>query len=291
MLFHELYRLSIAHFLASLLPRVLKTRISRLFYNYNSSFCKGIHLVVPYHPHGSEVTQKIFINTKEFIGWNIFFLGSYERDTNIILSQTVKAGFHVIEAGAHIGSETLLIANFVGGTGKVYAFEPNPMVKRDLNINIQLNNLEKVVEIPECALGENNADIDFFVNQASEPNQGMSSKYKFDSNLFTIKVKQETIDFWVASNSIPKIDYIKMDVQGAELDIISGAQNTIDKYRPIIFTEADESALSDGKNTLELLYDALSDLNYSVFLVCAKGERKHLNKQTLKAGNWIAFPN
>ncbi len=273
----ELRRLSRAKKIVSLLPQRLRFRAAKNLYDYQSASIHGVDLVVPMQDDGAVC----FVNTKDLIGWKIFFFGEYERDTNSVLARYVKPGDTVVEAGANMGSESILIGRLVGA-GQVYCFEPNPYTFERLKINIAINELANV-HAYDYALGEQNGNISFNIYPKGFCNPGMSSKYMETADSKKITVVQKTLDTFVAENNISKVDFIKMDIQGAEMDMLLGAAATIATHKPIIFTEACEPY----NNTREL-YDKLKQQGYDIHLITGDRTEPMRTTAEVKDGNWLA---
>jgi FkbM family methyltransferase len=269
----------------------LRLRICRFIYDYNAPKNKGMNWIIPYKPLSTLSNLNILINTKEFVGWNILFNRYYENETNLIIQEYIKEGDYVVEAGAQIGSETLLIANRVGKTGKTFAFEPNPLMMKRLQINTTLNDFKDRLALFEMALGEQDKDLSFYIKSEETSNQGMSSKYRFDNDLIEINVRQQTLDNWMATQKIPKLDFFKMDVQGAEMDILNGASHTMSTHRPLIFLEADDLILSDTPYSIADLFKKLIHLNYTVYSIQKNGRLRQSSLSNLQGGNWLAIPS
>jgi FkbM family methyltransferase len=164
----------------------------------------------------------------------------------------------------------------------VYGFEPNPYVFERLKINVSINELTNV-KIYEIALGESDTNIQFNIYPKGFCNPGMSSKYMATSITKKIDVVQKTLDTFVAENNITKLDFIKMDIQGAEIDLLNGAKGTISKFKPTIFTEADRFCIN-----MKDLYDKFTSLGYKVYLI---NEDKNVLMPTsndIVEGNWLA---
>lgn len=278
--FTELSWVLLVHCLGKVLPQRLRFRFYKLLYNYESSRYKGVQLIIPYF---ESLNLKFIVFTKYLIDWNVFFFGQYEKETNDLLFEYIKPGQIVIEAGANNGTETLLLSRLVGSTGKVFAFEPVEHIYKTLQLNLAINYCDNVVA-EQKALGESNGELYFNVLSEDFCNQGMASKYDERSADAKVLVQQTSIDSFVTQNNIQSVDFIKMDIQGAEIELLKGAQNTLQKSKPIIFTEATEDFFS-----IEKLFQTLSASGYAVYLIKPKGlERMSLD--SLMEGNWLAKP-
>jgi len=136
-----------------------------------------------------------------------------------------KPGDVVLDCGACIGEISTIFAGYVGDKGEVHLFDPIPLHARFCTLQASLNPiLTDVFHINTLAVGEKT----FKVNLGT----------KIDNNKIEpgkIKIEQfDTIslDDYVSSNSITKVDFIKMDVEGAETDAINGAKQILKKYKP-----------------------------------------------------------
>ncbi len=275
--FHkELSKLSRAKKIISILPQRARFRVAKSLYDYESDEIHGIDIVTPLQQDG----LVCFVSTKDLIGWKIFFFGEYETGTNKILASYLKPGDTVIEAGANMGSETLLISRLVG-PGHVYAFEPNPYTFERLKINISINELRNVTA-SDVALGESNSNIQFNIYPRDFCNSGMSSKYMETSKTRKIDVVQKTLDTFVLENGINSIDFIKMDIQGAEMDMITGAAETLARFKPTIFTEACEPY-----NDTRQLFETLKGYGYEIYLIGENATTLMSTVSDVKDGNWL----
>lgn len=139
----------------------------------------------------------------------------------------LKKGDWVIDAGANIGMFSLFASKKVGDKGKVFSFEPVPETQKLLKRNIELNGIKNIEVIP-FALGEKKGELNFSIFPESlECSSGF-----FDNEGSREKVSQITLDEFVEENKIPKIDFIKSDVEGMERNLLMGAKNTIKKFKP-----------------------------------------------------------
>jgi len=129
----------------------------------------------------------------------------------------------VISAGGLYGETAIWFADKVGPNGKVFSFEP---LKKNIKIfkdNIIKNNLTDIITIVDKGLWDKNETINFNLYDPDDP---------FNSN--GEKIQGVTLDHFVEKNKIDKIDFIKMDIEGAELTALKGAEVTIKKFKPIL---------------------------------------------------------
>lgn len=141
----------------------------------------------------------------------------------------VEKGDYVIDAGACWGDTTMYFAHEVGEKGKVFAFEFIPSnleaTKQNINCNPQLKHRVKLIENPIWSISNNKLYyVDWGPGSRVTPDK---EKYQYQGTCETL-----SIDDFVAQNKIDKIDFIKMDIEGAELDALKGAENTLKKFRP-----------------------------------------------------------
>jgi FkbM family methyltransferase len=162
------------------------------------------------------------------LGINIdFIIRQYEFNRESIHIQAEKGEF-VIDAGGCYGDTALYFANKVGNNGKVFVFEFIPD-----NINILLRNIglnseyQSVIELVDRPLSHT-SDQDVFY-MANGPASRVSFS-KFDG--FTGQIKTISIDDFVHMRQLEKVDFIKMDIEGAETDALRGSIDTIIKYKP-----------------------------------------------------------
>ncbi len=166
----------------------------------------------------------------------------------LLANACLKEGSIAIDAGAHVGYFSRYFSSLVGATGLVYAIEPNPyicsFVRKYLKPPIQL--------IEKAAASESNQEILLFVHpytlaQNTTVRPEWMNKYKGPFKLTTKKVKTIAIDDLVFKTSL---DFIKIDVEGHEEDLLKGARQTIDKFNPVVVFEY---GLSEESTQLRLL--------------------------------------
>jgi FkbM family methyltransferase len=154
------------------------------------------------------------------------WLGSYEYDKRKAFERTVAEGSVVYDIGANVGFYTLLASVLVGPKGKVFAFEPVPRNLRYLKQHLRINGI-KNVSVIEAAV----ADRDGMAQFDTGPNASMGHLAADGS----LTVRTLTLDGMVAKGELPPPDYLKIDVEGAELLVLSGAAFLLENTRPTVF--------------------------------------------------------
>ncbi len=151
---------------------------------------------------------------------DIFTYGVYEQ----IPEFKSRPGDVVIDAGANIGFFAMRAGAQVGPTGKVYAFEPNPKAFELLRRNVEQNGLHWVECIP-AALSDRAGEIRF-ESDSRASSCGRLLRDDEGSTAETTTVRCTTLDAFVRERGIKRIHLIKMDTEGAEVDIVKGAMET-----------------------------------------------------------------
>lgn len=167
----------------------------------------------------------------------------------------------VFDIGAHIGLVSLPASQVVAG--KIYAFEPAEANLRHLRNHISYNHSDNI-EIHTCLVGaETQSNIEFFEQQKAT---GMNSRVvKKNHHLYHKTLRDQTTldDFSLSRNLIP--DVIKVDVEGAEYDVLMGAQNILLKHNPIIYLSIHPKELSLMGHSVDQVIHFLNELNYYAY--------------------------
>jgi FkbM family methyltransferase len=160
------------------------------------------------------------------------FLGYEEKDANMMLKLVPERSV-VLDVGANMGWYSLLLARQVKDC-RIHAFEPIPKTYSFLTQNIALNQIENVTA-HHFGLSNERKDLTFYFYPEGSGNASSANlSERSDAELVTCHV--ERLDDFVQENNLC-IDFIKCDVEGAELFAFQGALKTLQKDQPIVFTE------------------------------------------------------
>lgn len=185
-----------------------------------------------YHPGGLKFI--IDILDKRNVPLETFNFNYYEKDDSEMIFRMIHPGSHIIDIGANIGWYTIHMASMLE-KGSIQCFEPVPETHRKLKANIELNKLQNIT-INNIALSEKKQTLTFYF----DPKQsGSSSSQNITENADIEKLELESITFdeYADSRQIAQIDFVKCDVEGAELFVFQGAVKTLEKHKPVVFTE------------------------------------------------------
>lgn len=220
------------------------------------------------------------------IGWHLYFFGTYEPEMRRLFRKILQPGGFAIDIGANVGWHTILMASLVGNSGKVIAFEPNPSVRYNLELNIQANGLSQV-EVKPLALSNTAGSVRFLAPDAHDMSAGdghILAAGQIQRNE-VIEVVSATLDSIVMSTGIKRLDLIKIDVEGFEWPVIQGAAESIARFRPYIVFEFIDEYLHRGGGSREVIYDFFVQQGYTLYII------GRWNVQLVKGCHWPAAVN
>ena len=225
----------------------IKVRYPDLLLNHFSLESIGYPIEIFFAPSGVMVT---------------FILKQYEygKTTPAI---KVKEGDYVIDGGGCWGDTALYFAHAAGKQGRILTFEFTPenltIFQRNLDLNPQLS---PNIEVVPKALWETSGETMRYVPIG--PGTSMARGPQGESNHDSLQVTTVSIDDFVAEKKLPKVDFIKMDIEGAELSALKGAEKTIRAYKPrlaiaVYHRQDDFIDISTYLNNLDLGYEFFLD--------------------------------
>ncbi len=168
-----------------------------------------------------------------------------------IARRFVRAGDLVVDVGANIGVLTDLFARWVGPSGRVIAIEPEPINIAALQRRMKRSDLAKIVQIVPAAASDCNgrALLRITPHHAGDHHLVAADNSAGD----TIEVDRITLDSLLNAHNKRCPSLLKIDVQGAELPVLRGAQETLSRCRPALLIEVDRNALiRAGSNEQEI---------------------------------------
>ena len=172
--------------------------------------------------------HQMYVNCEDqWIGPHLLRYGVWEPFGTRVVQSLVKPGMTVVDVGANIGYYTLLCASLVGKRGRVVAFEPDPDNFRLLERNVRLNGCDQVVTVPKAVSSERGTTR-LYLDAA---NRGAPSLRQSNVPVLRGSVEVETVrldDCLNDSMGTQSVDVLRIDAQGAEWQILTGATKVLD---------------------------------------------------------------
>src|SRR5215216_3792226 len=201
------------------------------------------------------------------------------REEDIIEHFTPKQGDIVVDIGAHMGRYTIISSKRVGTKGKVVAIEANPSNFEMLNRNIKLNQLTNVIPL-NYAVYSKETKIKLYLPEEESGNtiyNTIISDRARNEEKF-VDVNANTLDYLLQSKGIKQeeVNWIKIDVEGAEFEVLKGATNILSKSRDIALL-IEIHNLRDSTNLYRPIVDFLKSYNFKIeFEKSHEGGEKHI---------------
>jgi len=177
----------------------------------------------------------------------------------------LSPGATFIDVGAHIGYYSLKAAVIVGPTGHVLSIEPNPQTLPKLRANIEASS-DRMATVWPVACAASESTLQFYA--APESNTGESSLSKENASQEgaapkAYSVRARPLDGIVKEARLDRVDVIKIDVEGAELEVLKGAARTLDEYRPVLIIELVPDQLKSMGASVDQVTQFLAAHGYS----------------------------
>ena len=258
-------------FLAHFFRRVFNSNLGKPYFH---GFYK--YLLQKFTPFRSLVIQlkldagfNMELHLQDWIQQNIFFLGSYESKELAFMSQVLKPESTFIDIGANVGWHSLNAAVLVGQNGAVISFEPFAMNYARIQKNISLNPTLDQIVVEKIGIGAKSDSITLHYN-SDDDNAGMASQF-VEGNT-SEKIQVIAFDQYEKIASLKRIDMIKLDIEGGELNALHGMQKTLKEFKPILMIEFDPEILSKQTGMQKEMISLLSNLNYKPTYFDAAGK-------------------
>ena len=207
----------------------------------------------------------------------LFWQGFQEADEGVLrlIKRYLPADGVFIDIGANIGSFTLVAAR-VASRGKVHAFEPSEHHFRRLSNNVTMNHFGNVT-LNKQGLNDKTGSATLFLPSLSGEmnNSGAASLYSATDTpglQVTEEVELIALDDYAQSNSLERIDLIKIDIEGAEFNALKGSIQTLKRFRPIVLMELDLDNMQRADCSPDEILDFWKALNYRVSKIKNDGE-------------------
>jgi FkbM family methyltransferase len=220
--------------------------------------------------------------------------GNYEIEETAFCERVVKPGAVVADVGANIGLYSVLLARLVGEAGSVHAFEPEANNVRRLRVNLALNDLDNVV-VNQCAVFSSSGTQTLNVYRPALGSWHTLGRPKLTDPLrghapaepeSAVEVDTVSLDDYAQAQAIDRLDLVKIDVEGAELDVLQGAERMLADGRvDLLLFEVSLPQVEGMAHRPEDVFELLARHGYRSF---ALPDLAEVSSTNLRYGNYVA---
>jgi FkbM family methyltransferase len=268
-----LYFLKIAYLSLRILLRVAlgRRRRDRIFIERGFDFNTFLYRVFKVLGIGNSMLLRIHVPKYDYKFYcrinnreDLVFMTNHEDD--IIEHFTPKEGDIVVDIGAHMGRYTIISSKRVGANGKVVAIEADPSNFEMLKSNIKLNQLTNVTPLNYAVYSKETKIKLYLPDEESGYTMHHSimsnyvfTKYKDKTGDKFVEVSANTLDYLLQLKGITDVNWVKIDVEGAEFEVLKGAHNVLSNSKDI-------SLLIEvhGTDTYEPIIESLRSYNFKI---------------------------
>ena len=215
--------------------------------------------------HGSTMVDLTLGNDNSLC---LYVCGSFEPNEFAFLDRVLRPGMVFVDVGANDGYYTLFAARRVGPSGRVVAAEPSSRERAHLQRNLGRNGLDNVSVVP-AAIGAAAGLADLHLAHGVHAGHNTLGSFAHDDVVRASleRVPIEPLDAVIARLGLARVDFVKIDVEGAEASVIAGAATVLSSMRPLMLLEVNDKALRAQGNCADSLMATLRDeLRYEIFV-------------------------
>lgn len=197
------------------------------------------------------------IETRWYTEWTTYFYGSQDAKIHQWIKDNAQRDWVTMDIGMNYGYFTCLLAKLCKST---YGFEPVEWLAERARSNLDLNKFDNAV-VKNLALSDRRGTIELNLPSEDDSNWGTSSIVHKSSSSNSISVETTTLDEVCDLERISRLDFIKLDVEGAEHLVLKGGQRTLENFRPTIIFENNPESFGEIELQLQSLGYSLLNLN------------------------------
>lgn len=217
-----------------------------------------------YSPNSKRIVQRDMLNydldLSDVVDHGIYFQLK-DSGRNKLYALTKKE-MTVFDIGANMGDTALNFSKIIGPKGNVIAFEPDDRNYKRALRNFSLN-LASNITLLNIGLGEENKTEKLY--RVNLGNQGMNRILKDEHNYDFTEITIRKLDSFITEHSTTKVDLVKIDVEGFEMNVLKGSVEMLKKFNPILFIEINDNNLKEHSSSASELFKFLNELNYTTY--------------------------
>ena len=192
---------------------------------------------------------------------DIYIKGRWEGKTTRLVRKIVGEGMNVLDVGANFGYFTTILADRVGPTGKVWAFEPTEHYGHRIAWHLEANRLTERAKLLPFGLSDHDAEVEISIGESSAtlhpvPGEGTTG---------TEPIRLRRLDAVAEECGIDGADFVKVDIDGHEPQFLEGATEFLNRHQPVMVIEFSQTNLKVAGRDAHGLRAQLEELGYRLF--------------------------
>ena len=217
--------------------------------------------------------------------------GEFESGELKFVERFLGRGMTAVDVGAHHGLYTLLAAKRVGHEGRVLAFEPSERECERLEKHLRVNRCRNV-RVMKCALGGERADADFYLVEGREDFCNSLRLPDVPEAVQKTRVEVRRLDQALEETGKLRVDFVKLDVEGGELEVLAGAERMLERRpRPVLLVEVEDRRTRAWNYRAKEIIERLAKKGFRWHWIDGDGRLEALNVGAQEfAGNFVAVP-
>ena len=207
------------------------------------------------------------------------------------LWRALKPGMTFVDIGAFHGIYSLVAARRLGGQGRAIAFEPSATERRRLKLHLRMNGFRSV-RVESFAVGALNTKSEFFAIVDGDTTRGGLRPPASSDRVKQLLIQVVPLDQYLLNDPVHRVDVIKLDVEGGELDVFRGATRMLAETRPIMICEVLDSATRAWRYEAKEIIAALARYDFAWFEFNSDGTviPHQLKTHYPEVKNYLAVP-
>jgi len=218
--------------------------------------------------HNFDGNLSLKIDKSRSMGAALYWTGFHEFREFLFLHRYLKPEMVFIDIGANLGEYSLFAAKRLSG-GKVFAFEPLPSIRSVLEQNINLNGFKNIEVFP---FGLSSQEETMVIHEFEDVHEGLATLFPGGrQSRAVIAVELKKLDDVISLYKTNRIDFIKVDIEGAELKALQGCRSLIKIYSPVFMVEINEETYKAAGYVVDDVLDFFIKVNYQPYQIKKRG--------------------
>lgn len=238
--------------------------------------------------------EAVYSNWRQRLAWVQHYLkarfNAKERPRVLQLARFIPEGGVIFDVGAHFGYLAKEFSAIHGGSCKVHCFEPVSYTRSILQRVVgRFGN----VRIDARALSDQAGTVRISIPVKESGRLGIGLSHFGDEmrrDYIVESVETLTLDAYMGEQAVPRLDFIKCDVEGAELLVLQGAQQALARHRPAIYCELNTHLAARMGYEPERVFDFLAERGYRAYILDGSGNKQAVSGLVAGADDYLFLP-